>query len=72
MERTIAMFAVGLACAIAMSSACAAAGNNAEHQISAGSPLVVAAATEADKKKFSERHTEALQARPGESQRVHR
>jgi len=54
MKRMIAMFGVGLACAIAMSSACATAENYAENQISAGLPLVLAAATEADKKKFSE------------------
>jgi hypothetical protein len=62
MKRTIAIFCMGLACAIAMSSACAAAENNAEHQSSAGSPLVVAAETnkpqakqptEADKKTLS-------------------
>ncbi|MGP0083246.1 MAG: hypothetical protein ACLP0B_06435 [Steroidobacteraceae bacterium] len=61
MRRTIAIFAVGLACAVAMISACAAAENNAEHQNSAGSPIVVAAetnkptqSTEADKKKLSD------------------
>jgi hypothetical protein len=43
MKRIFAIFGVGLACAIAMSGACAAAENNAEHQ--AGPPLVVAAET---------------------------
>jgi hypothetical protein len=63
MKRIIAIFAVGLACAIAMSSARAAPENNAQHRSSAaGSPVVVAQAnvvvaqanTEADKKNLSD------------------
>lgn len=69
MKRTIAIFAVGLAWAIAMSSACAAAENNAEHQSSAGSPIVVAQAmpkpTDADKKKLSEEIQKRYKPGPG-------
>jgi hypothetical protein len=57
MKRIIAIFGVGLACAIAMISARAAAENDAEHQNWARSPLVVAQETQptdADKKKLSE------------------
>jgi hypothetical protein len=70
MNRTIAIFGVGLACVIAMSSACPAAENNAEHQSSARSPLVVAQAkqlqpTEADKKKLSEEIQKRYKPGPG-------
>lgn len=46
MKRIMATFGIGLACAIAMFSVCSAAENNAGHQSSAGSPIVVAAETQ--------------------------
>src|SRR5215471_17684671 len=62
MKRTIAIFAVALACAIAMNSACAAGENT-------GAPLVVAQAkpqpTEADKKKLSEEIQKRYKPGPG-------
>ena len=67
MKRTIVIFAVGLACVIAMSNACRAAESNAEHQSSAVSPIVVAQAqpTEADKKKLSEEIQKRYKPGPG-------
>lgn len=52
MKRTIAIFAVGLACVIAMRNGGRAAENDAEHQSSAVSPIAVAQTqpAEADKK----------------------
>ena len=71
MKRTIAIFAMGLACVIAMSSACAAAENNAERQSSAGSPIVVAQAnpqpTDADKRKLSDEIKQRYKPGPGKS-----
>jgi hypothetical protein len=70
MKRTIAIFAMGLACVIAMSSACAAAENNTEHRSSAGSPIVVAQAkqpTDADKKKLSDEIQQRYKPGPGKS-----
>ena len=56
MKWTIALFAMALACIIAMSSPGAAAQNNAEQRSSAVSPIVVAQAqpTDADKRKLSD------------------
>jgi hypothetical protein len=46
MKRIIAIFGIGLACAIAMSSACVAAENNVGQQSSVEAPFVVAAETQ--------------------------
>jgi hypothetical protein len=72
MKRTIAIFAMGLACVIAMSSACAAAENNAKYQSSAGAPIVVAQAkpTDADKKKLSDEIQQRYKPGPGSKSAV--
>jgi hypothetical protein len=69
MKRTITIFAAGLAWAIAMSGACAAAENNAQRHSSAGSPIVVAQAkpTDADKKKLSDEIQQRYKPGPGKS-----
>jgi hypothetical protein len=57
MKRIIAIFGVGLACAIAMSSGCAAAEDNVGHQSSVKAPFVVAA--ESDKPPQAKQPTDA-------------
>src|SRR5581483_1139357 len=67
MKRIIGVFSLVLACAVAMSSACAAAENN---KSSADSPIVVAQAkqpTDADKKKLSDEIQKHYKPGPGKS-----
>jgi hypothetical protein len=63
---------MGLICAIAISSACAASENNLNHQSSAGSPIVVAETkqpqpTEADKKALADAIEHRYKAGPGKA-----
>ena len=61
---------MGLICAIAMLGVCAAAENNAEHQSSAGSPIIVAETaqpkpTEADKRGLADAIQHRYKPGPG-------
>jgi hypothetical protein len=72
MRRTIAIFIMGLICAIAISNARAASDNNLDQQNSAGRPVVVAQAnqpqpkpTEADKKGLADAIQQRYKPGPG-------